>query len=87
MLLSMQVYLTLFFCKSTFYKFAIFFFLFIIDILVPIFSFSYCFMGMLLIIASVQISNIWSQAYHLTLSEMLFSYYDSSGFVGHFTYG
>eukprot|EP01032_Pedospumella_encystans_P007663 gene7663-9168_t len=57
------------------------------DILVPIFSFSYCGLGLMLILNSVRISNLWSQAYHLTLIEMLNGYYNLNGFVGYFPYG
>ena len=40
-----------------------------------------------MILNSVQISNLWSQAYHLTLIEMLNGYYNLNGFVGYFPYG
>jgi len=54
---------------------------------VPIFSFAYCGLGIMLILNSIRISNLWSQAYHLTLIEMLNSYYNLGGFVGYLPYG
>lgn len=42
---------------------------------------------MMLILNSIQISTVWSQAYHLGLSEMLVTYYSMPGFVGYFPYG
>lgn len=57
------------------------------DMVVNLFSFSYCGLGVMLILNSVQISNMWSQAYHLTMIEMLSDYYNLKGFVGYFPYG
>lgn len=57
------------------------------DMVVNLFSFSYCGLGLMLVLNSVRISNMWSQAYHLTLIEMLNSYYNLNGFVGYFPYG
>eukprot|EP01031_Cornospumella_fuschlensis_P043472 gene43472-53150_t len=48
------------------------------DILVPMFSFSYCFIGLLLIACSVRQCDIWGKAYHLKLLEMLDGYLDYS---------
>ena len=53
----------------------------------PIFSFSYCGLGLMLILTSIRISSVWSQAYHLELVEMLDGYYDLNGLVGFFPYG
>lgn len=57
------------------------------DILVPIFSFAYCGLGMMLILNSIRISHLWSQAYHHKLTEMLDTYFDLSGFTGYLPYG
>ncbi|RYG94396.1 hypothetical protein EON65_57560, partial [archaeon] len=48
------------------------------DILVPMFSFSYCLIGLLLIACSVRQCDIWGKAYHLKLLEMLDGYLDYS---------
>jgi hypothetical protein len=57
------------------------------DILVPIFSFAYCALGLMLILNSIQISNVWSQAYHLSLTQMLDNYFNLPGFVGYLPWG
>jgi hypothetical protein len=54
---------------------------------VPIFSFAYCGLGLMLILNSIQISNIWSQAYHLSLTQMLDNYFNLPGFVGYLPWG
>ena len=53
----------------------------------PLFSFAYCGLGIVLILNSLRISTMWSQAYHLTLTQMLDDYYKLPGFVGYLTYG
>ena len=58
-----------------------------LDILVPLFSFAYCGLGIMLILNSIKISTLWSQAYHLSLTEALDHYYKLPGFVGYFPYG
>lgn len=41
----------------------------------------------MLILNSIKISTMWSQAYHLSLTELLDDYFNLSGFVGYFPYG
>jgi hypothetical protein len=54
---------------------------------VPLFSFAYCGLGMMLIMCSIKISTVWSQAYHLTLTGLLDVYYNLPGYVGYVPYG
>ena len=51
------------------------------DLVVPVFSFTYCFIGMLLIFISVRNCDMWSKAYHLKLLELLDDYFASVGTV------
>lgn len=46
------------------------------DLIVPIFSFVYCFLGLGLITFSIHLCNVWSKAYHLKLLELLDEYFD-----------
>ncbi len=46
------------------------------DLLVPIFSFSYCGIGLILIIMSIRQCDSWSKAYHLKLLDVLDVYFD-----------
>jgi len=41
------------------------------DLIIPIFSFCYCGIGLLLIVSSLKQCDIWSKAYHLHLIELL----------------
>lgn len=47
------------------------------DLLVPIFSFTYCGIGLLLIIMSMWQSKVWSNAHNLHVLEILDNYYGS----------
>lgn len=46
------------------------------DLVVPIFSFSYCGIGLVLIVMSIRQCDAWSKAYHLKLLEVLDEYFD-----------
>ena len=52
-----------------------------LDILVPLFSFAYCGLGIMLILIML------SQAYHLSPIEALDHYYKLPSFIGYFPYG
>jgi hypothetical protein len=46
------------------------------DLFVPIVSFVFCAQGLFLILISIQQCSLWSKAFHLTLDEILFEYYN-----------
>lgn len=48
------------------------------DLVVPIFSFVYCFIGLILISMSVRQCDLWSKAYHMKLLELLDEFFDYS---------
>eukprot|EP00981_Chlorochromonas_danica_P006344 scaffold1365_cov163-Ochromonas_danica.AAC.34 len=48
------------------------------DILIPLFSFSYCVMGVALIFKTVRQCDAWSKGYHVTLLELLDDYFDAT---------
>eukprot|EP01038_Epipyxis_sp_PR26KG_P014670 gene14670-19708_t len=48
------------------------------DILVPIFAFCYCGIGLIQIYLSVRQCDAWSKAYHMKLMEVLDEFYDQS---------
>lgn len=48
------------------------------DILVPLFSFSYCALGLVLIVKTVRQCDAWSKAYHVKLMELLDDYLDAT---------
>lgn len=57
------------------------------DVLIPLFSFAYCGLGIMLILVSIRISSSWSQAHHHKLVELLDSFYNLPGLVGYLPYG
>ena len=46
------------------------------DLIVPVFSFIYCFQGLILISLSIQQCHVWSKTYHYKLVELLDKYFD-----------
>ena len=48
------------------------------DLIVPIFSFTHCFLGLLLIVMTFRQNSIWSKAFHLTIEELLDMYFKES---------
>ena len=48
------------------------------DLIVPIFSFCYCGIGIMLIISSLRQCNLWSKSYHLQLIELLDEFLEES---------
>jgi hypothetical protein len=42
---------------------------------------------MVLILTSIKVSAMWSQAYHMKLRELLDTYFDQPGFVGYLPFG
>lgn len=51
------------------------------DLIVPLFSFTNCFLSFLLIFRSVVICDIWSKAYHLKAAELLDEYLSNSFYL------
>lgn len=49
------------------------------DLLIPIFSFTNCIIGLLLIIMSLLQCDTWSKAYHMTIEEVLMESMDDNG--------
>lgn len=48
------------------------------DLLVPIFSFCYSGIGLVLIVFSIRQSDVWCKAYHITIIELLSKYLNES---------
>jgi hypothetical protein len=46
------------------------------DLFIPIVSFVFCAQGLFLILISIQQCSLWSKAFHLTLDEILFEFYN-----------